>query len=67
MIDQSTIDLLALVGEDTQLKKTGNMNNGAWSGPCPFCGGRDRFNVWPHHPKGNGQWWCRGCEKRGTL
>lgn len=25
--------------------------------PCPFCGGRDRFCVWPDDNKA----WCRGC------
>ncbi len=27
-------------------------------GPCPFCGGRDRFVVWPDL----GQWTCRHCQ-----
>lgn len=27
-------------------------------GPCPFCGGRDRFVVWPDI----GQWTCRHCK-----
>src|SRR5918911_531970 len=28
-----------------------------YAGPCPFCGGRDRFRVQP----AKGRWWCRGC------
>ena len=32
-----------------------------YAGPCPFCGGDDRFRVWP----GTGKFWCRQCKKRG--
>src|ERR671933_455903 len=43
------IDLLGLIGADTR--------GGEYAGPCPFCGGRDRFRVQPE----KGRWWCRGC------
>jgi len=37
-----------------------------WHGPCPWCGGRDRFAVWPVHPKGKGgRYLCRRCDRRG--
>lgn len=54
-IDTDTLrantDLLTLAGRDTRLKRVG-----AWHiGPCPFCGGHDRFNVKPD------RWYCRGC------
>lgn len=48
-------DLLSLVGQDTQLHKT----DGWYIGPCPFCGGRDRFNL-KQTPEG-WRWFCRGC------
>ena len=32
-----------------------------WHGPCPFCGGSDRFLV------SNGQYFCRACNKGGVL
>ena len=32
-----------------------------WHGPCPFCGGSDRFIV------SNGQYFCRTCNKGGVL
>jgi len=32
-----------------------------WAGPCPFCGGNDRFRVWPDEDK----WWCRSCDLKG--
>lgn len=34
-----------------------------WAGPCPFCGGVDRFCVWPSDNK----YWCRGCNKKGDA
>lgn len=37
-----------------------------WHGPCPFCGGQDRFIIFP-----NGYYWCRPvglhCGKAGWL
>src|SRR5205807_1193422 len=30
---------------------------GEWAGPCPFCGGKDRFRVQPK----TGLWFCRSC------
>ena len=45
------------------LKKVGRTE---WAGPCPWCGGDDRFHVWE---KGN--YWCRPgpghCAKSGWL
>lgn len=60
MIDS---DLLTLIGRDSVLRRVASTKGGEYSGPCPFCGGRDRFRVWPEH-KG-GQWWCRQCGKGG--
>ena len=51
------IDLLALLGRDTRLRKVASTAGGEWAGPCPFCGGRDRFRVQPFL----GVWWCRQC------
>ena len=50
-------DLLGLIGADTRLKKVASTGGGEYAGPCPFCGGRDRFRVQPLR----GRWWCRGC------
>ncbi|MFN2196275.1 MAG: primase-helicase zinc-binding domain-containing protein [Anaerolineales bacterium] len=54
------IDLLALVAPFTTLKRVAASGGGEWAGPCPFCGGRDRFRVQPHAPQG-GRWLCRYC------
>lgn len=48
-------DLLALVSNDTRLKHSGHFYIGA----CPFCGGRDRFNL-KETPEG-WRWFCRKC------
>jgi hypothetical protein len=49
-------DLLAIAEQDTQLKKS---PAGWYIGPCPFCGGEDRFNV-RKMPDG-WRWYCRHC------
>ena len=46
-----------------------------WCGPCPFCGGDDRFRVWPEQEGGKaareagvvGKFWCRQCDKNGDT
>ena len=43
---------------DTQLKKV-SVNE--YAGPCPACGGRDRFHVNLRKRDGRGAWMCRVC------
>lgn len=53
---RQTADLLTLAGRDTHLRRVG----ASWyAGPCPFCGGRDRF-VLKNTPDG-WRWLCRHC------
>lgn len=63
MIDTQALnersDLLAIAGSDTTLRKIASTGGGEWAGPCPFCGGRDRFRVQPFNSPG--RWFCRGC------
>jgi hypothetical protein len=59
MSDKS--ELLELAKQDTQLVQTAR--SGEHSGPCPFCGGHDRFNVWPSE----GRFWCRQCGRSGDT
>jgi DNA primase len=54
------VDLLALAGQNTALKRVASSGGGEWAGPCPFCGGQDRFRVQPRRP-GGGRWLCRQC------
>ena len=44
-------------------RREASTNGGEYSGPCPFCGGEDRFRIWPEA----GRYWCRRCERKGDL
>lgn len=41
---------------------------GEWSGPCPGCGGTDRFRMQPHFQGSDwherGRWFCRECHPK---
>lgn len=52
-------DLLSVISPLVPLKKIGTSSGGEWSGPCPFCGGNDRFSVQPYHDEP--RWLCRYC------
>lgn len=56
------VDLLALIGGDTTLRRV-TVGGAAYHGPCPWCGGVDRFVVRPRG-RSSGEtpcWWCRQC------
>lgn len=55
--------LLDMLSVNGRFKRVARTNGGEWAGPCPFCGGRDRFRVWPNED--SGRFWCRGCGKHG--
>lgn len=68
MVDQTGIDLLALIRADVPLKRQSAHGGGEYHGPCPFCGGldrpgADRFMVWPVE----GRYWCRRCGRNGDA
>lgn len=48
------------------MSRVSSSKGGEYHGPCPSCGGRDRFHVWPGQ-KDHGTWWCRGCERGGDA
>ncbi len=54
-----TVNLVELAGADTHLRRVSGEEH---AGPCPKCGGRDRFHV-------TASWWfCRQChEKRADA
>ncbi len=58
--------LLDLIGTDVKLAKVSGAGGGEWHGPCPFCGGKDRFRVQLNH-SGTDRWACRRCEKNGDI
>ena len=58
------MDLLELISPDTELKRVAATHGGEYHGPCPQCGGRDRFVVWPKQGP-HGRFWCRQCGING--
>ncbi len=58
-------DLYSLIGADVALKRTAGTNGGEFHGACIFCGGKDRFMVWPNADRPS--WYCRSCEKGGDT
>lgn len=60
----SIVDLLTQDSVESQL--VANTNGGEYAGPCPMCGGEDRFRAWPNEGD-NGRWWCRGCGQSGDC
>lgn len=61
------MDLIELVRQDGfNLKRVATTHGGEYAGPCPWCGGSDRFRVWPRE-KDSGSYWCRGCGKHGDA
>jgi DNA primase len=57
-------DILSLIQSDGHsFKRIASTGKGEYCGACPFCGGNDRFRIWPNN-KG-GRFWCRGCGKAG--
>jgi DNA primase len=57
------MDLLRLAEQNVSLFHVSNHNGGEYAGPCPGCGGRDRFRVWPEQDR----YWCRRCGKQGDT
>jgi DNA primase len=60
VLSRGSVDLLALIGRDTRLTREAGTRGGEYAGPCPSCGGKDRFRVQPE----TGLWWCRSCRDR---
>ena len=58
------MSLLNLLENDGgALKRLAGTNGGEYGGACPWCGGVDRFRVWPE--QNGGRYWCRNCGKAG--
>jgi len=58
------LDLLQADGN--VVKRVATTKGGEYAGPCPFCGGNDRFRTWPEQGE-YGSWWCRQCGRRGDA
>jgi len=59
------MNTLDLASNKVKLRKVAATYGGEWHGPCPSCGGKNRFHVWPNQNEGRGSYWCRSCEKAG--
>lgn len=57
------LDLLTYVQKDTVIRRVSSHRGGEYHGPCPVCGGKDRFRVQPARDF----WICRQCEESGDL
>ena len=56
------LDLLQADGINP--KPAGSTHGGEYASKCPWCGGKDRFRIWPYQGEG-GNYWCRQCRKSG--
>lgn len=56
---KGSIDLVEFAGRFTQLTRISR--RGEYAGPCPACGGEDRFHV----VAATGRFYCRQCRPRG--
>lgn len=57
------VSFLGWLQQEGRLRKVANTHGGEYAGPCPFCGGKDRFRVWPEQ----GKYWCRQCGAHGDA
>jgi hypothetical protein len=58
-IEMNILELIQ--GDGFQYKKVATTRGGEYHGPCPFCGGNDRFRIQPAKDR----FYCRACEKSG--
>jgi DNA primase len=58
------MSLLQLLNElNLSSKRVASTNGGEYHGPCPSCGGKDRFIIWEQQ----GRYLCRQCSTRGDA
>ena len=56
------MNILELISSDGfKFEKVANTRGGEYHGPCPFCGGNDRFRIQPAQDR----YYCRGCGQKG--
>lgn len=64
-----SVDILGyLEGRGGRYRQAGGGAQGQgpeWHGPCPWCGGGDRFHIWPEQR--DGTYWCRQCGRGGDY
>jgi DNA primase len=60
-VSPTIVDIINNDGHD--LRYVAATYGGEWCGPCPWCGGDDRFRLWPEQ----GRYWCRQCNRSGDA
>jgi len=55
------VDLIAREAGKCYRQKT---RGGEYCGPCPWCGGDDRFDIWVEDRP---RYWCRVCDRKGDA
>lgn len=55
------LDLMIEMGLEP--RRTSSYHGGEFHSPCPGCGGRDRFMLWP----ASNRYWCRQCKATGDA
>lgn len=61
------MNILSLIeASGISVQRVASTKGGEYAGPCPLCGGEDRFRAWPEQGEG-GRWWCRGCGRSGDM
>ena len=61
----NVLDILHISG--FSFRRKASTGGGEYAGPCPKCGGDDRFRVWPEGKGTGGNFWCRGCGWKGDA
>ena len=59
--DPIDMNLLSLFQNHGRYNKASSSKGGEYHGPCPKCGGNDRFIIWPER----NSFWCRKCDWNG--
>jgi DNA primase len=65
MLNAAGLNLYDLVSAAVMLHKEAATDGGEYQGPCPWCGGEDRFHVWPDAERPH--YWCRQCDRQGDT
>jgi DNA primase len=68
MLPTTHIDLVALIERTATIRlvRVATSAGGEYHGPCPWCGGQDRFFVQPEHPT-RPHYQCRQCGRNGDA
>ena len=66
--NETIIDLISLIEQRSPVRliRKASTDGGEYWGNCPWCGGVDRFHVWPHSSS-RPHYWCRGCNAKGDA